>query len=60
MQDSLDGRLISKLDHLEARRKRLTRPFYGTGAKEGDLWKTEDYFEKTGGAELRRAAREIF
>ena len=35
-----------RLDHQEARRRRLTRPSYGTEAKEGEFWRTEDYFEK--------------
>ena len=34
-----------RLDHQEARRRRLTRPSYGAEAKEGEFWKTEDYFE---------------
>lgn len=42
----LDGRLFLRLDHQEARRRRLTRPNYGAEAQEGDFWKTEDYFEK--------------
>ena len=41
----LDGRLFVRLDHQEARRRRLTRPSYGAEAKEGEFWKTEDYFE---------------
>jgi nicotinamide/nicotinate riboside kinase len=42
----LDGRLFVRLDHQEARRRRLTRPNYGAEAKKGEFWKTEDYFEK--------------
>ena len=42
----LDGKLFVRLDHQEARRRRLTRPSYGAEAKEGEFWKTEDYFEK--------------
>lgn len=42
----LDGRLFLRLDHQEAKRRRLTRSNYGTEAKEGEFWKTEDYFEK--------------
>lgn len=42
----LDGRLFVRLDHQEARRRRLTRPSYGAEAKDGEFWKTEDYFEK--------------
>ena len=42
----LDGRLFLRLDHQEAKRRRLTRPNYGAEAKEGEFWKTEDYFEK--------------
>ena len=42
----LDGKLFVRLDRREARRRRLTRPFYGAEAKEGEFWKTEDYFEK--------------
>ncbi len=42
----LDGKLFVRLDHQEAKRRRLTRPFYGAEAKEGEFWKTEDYFEK--------------
>ena len=41
----LDGKLFVRLDHQEARRRRLTRPSYGTEAAEGEFWKTEDYFE---------------
>ena len=41
----LDGKLFVRLDHQEARRRRLTRPSYGAEAKEGEFWKTEDYFE---------------
>lgn len=46
VRDRLDGRLFVRLDHQEARRRRLTRPSYGSEAKEGEFWKTEDYFEK--------------
>ena len=46
VRDRLDGGLFVRLDHQEARRRRLTRPSYGTEAKEGDFWKMEDYFEK--------------
>ena len=46
VRDRLDGRLFVRLDHQEARRRRMTRPSYGTEAKEGEFWKTEDYFEK--------------
>lgn len=42
----LNGKLFVRLDHEEARRRRLTRPSYGVEAKEGEFWKTEDYFEK--------------
>lgn len=42
----LDGKLFMRLDHQEARRRRLTRPSYGSEAQEGEFWKTEDYFEK--------------
>lgn len=42
----LDGKLFIRLNHQEAKRRRLTRPSYGTEAKEGEFWKTEDYFEK--------------
>lgn len=40
-----DGRLFLRLDHQEAKRRRLTRRNYGVEAKEGEFWKTEDYFE---------------
>lgn len=46
VQTMLDGRLFMRLDHQEARRRRLARPNYGAEAKEGEFWKTEDYFEK--------------
>lgn len=42
----LDGKPFIRLDHQEARRRRLSRPSYGAEAKEGEFWKTEDYFEK--------------
>lgn len=42
----LDGKLFIRLDHQEARRRRLTRPSYGSEAQDGEFWKTEDYFEK--------------
>ena len=41
----LDGKLFVRLDHQEARRRRLARSSYGAEAKEGEFWKTEDYFE---------------
>ncbi|KAL9617192.1 MAG: hypothetical protein Q9160_007997 [Pyrenula sp. 1 TL-2023] len=43
----LDGKLFVRLDHEEARQRRMTRPSYGVEAKEGEFWKTKDYFEKT-------------
>ena len=46
VRSRLDGRLFVRLDHKEARRRRLTRPFYGAEAKEGEFWKTDHYFEK--------------
>ena len=46
VREMLDGRLFIRLDHQEARRRRLQRPNYGAEAKEGEFWKTEDYFEK--------------
>ena len=42
----LDGKLFVRLDHKEAKHRRMTRPLYGAEAKEGEFWKTEDYFEK--------------
>lgn len=42
----LDGKLFIRLDHQEARRRRMTRPTYGSEAQDGEFWKTEDYFEK--------------
>lgn len=42
----LDGKLFIRLDHQEARRRRLTRPSYGNQAQDGEFWKTENYFEK--------------
>lgn len=42
----LDGKLFLRSDYEEARRRRLSRPSYGVEAKEGEFWKTEDYFEK--------------
>lgn len=42
----LDGKLFMRLDHQEARHRRLTRPSYGSEAQDGEFWKTEDYFEK--------------
>lgn len=46
VRERLDAKLSVRLDHAEARRRRLTRPSYGAEAKEGEFWKTEDYFEK--------------
>ena len=46
VRSRFDGKLFVRLDHQEARRRRLTRPSYGAEAKEGEFWKTEDYFEK--------------
>lgn len=46
VRNMLDGRLFVRLDYQEARRRRLTRPNYGTEAKEGEFWKTQDYFER--------------
>lgn len=43
----LDGRLFIRLDYHEAKHRRLTKPLYGDEAKEGEFWKTEDYFNKT-------------
>lgn len=42
----LDGKLFRILDHQEARRRKMTRPSYGSEAQDGEFWKTEDYFEK--------------
>lgn len=43
----LDCRLFLRLSHEEARRRRLGRPSYGVKAtKEGEFWKTEEYFEE--------------
>jgi nicotinamide/nicotinate riboside kinase len=46
IRTKLDGKLFMRLNHQKARRRRLTRPSYGAEAKEGEFWKTEDYFEK--------------
>ena len=46
IRERLDGKLFLTLHHAEAKRRRLTRPSYGPEAKEGEFWKTEDYFEK--------------
>lgn len=42
----LDGRLFVRLDHQEARPRRLKRPSYGAEVEEDEFSKTEDYFEK--------------
>lgn len=47
VQAMLDARLFLRLNHQEAKRRRLTRfNYYGAEAKKGEFWKTEDYFEK--------------
>ena len=46
MREGLNGRLFLRLYHQEVRPRRMTRPCYGTEAKEGDSWRAEDYFEK--------------
>lgn len=43
----LDAKLFVRLDHAEAKKRRFTRPGYGSAeAKQDEFWKTEDYFEK--------------
>lgn len=46
IRDRLDCRLFVRLSHKEAKHRRMTRPQYGIEAKEGEFWKTEDYFEE--------------
>lgn len=46
IREWFDARLFVRLSHGEARRRRMARPDYGGEAKEGEFWKTEDYFEK--------------
>ena len=46
VRQALDCRLFVRLDHREAKHRRMARPLYGAEAKEGEFWKTEDYFEK--------------
>lgn len=53
----LDGKLFIRLDHQEARRRRLTRPSYGSEAQDGEFWKTEDYFGKSCGGTMWSSMR---
>ncbi len=46
IRERCDVRLFVRLSRGEARRRRMKRPGYGSEAKEGEFWKTEDYFEK--------------
>ncbi len=46
IRERCDVRLFVRLSRGEARRRRMERPNYGSEAKEGEFWKTEDYFEK--------------
>ncbi|MDI1493372.1 MAG: ribosylnicotinamide kinase [Ramalina farinacea] len=46
VRDILAGRLFVRLDHQEARRRRLTKPSYGAKAKSEEFWTMETYFEK--------------
>ena len=45
IRSRLDGRLFVRLNHDEARYRRMNRPGHESNAKEGEFWKTEDYFE---------------
>ncbi|KAI9696303.1 MAG: ribosylnicotinamide kinase [Bogoriella megaspora] len=42
---TMDSKLFLRLSHEEAKRRRFARPSY-EAAKEGEFWKTEDYFEQ--------------
>lgn len=46
IRQRLDCKLFVRLDHAEAKHRRMTRSQYGSDAEEGEFWKTEDYFEK--------------
>ena len=46
VRSRLDVRLLIRLSHDEAKRRRMTRQNYGASAKPEEFWKTEDYFEK--------------
>lgn len=46
IRERFDVRLFVRLSRGEAKRRRMNRPNYGSEAKEGEFWKTEDYFEK--------------
>lgn len=46
IRERLDVRLFVRLSHGESKRRRMSRPNYGAEAKEGEFWKTEEYFEK--------------
>jgi len=46
IRERLDLKLLLRLSHDTARSRRFTRQGYGAGAKPGEFWKTEDYFEK--------------
>ncbi|KAJ5765692.1 nicotinamide riboside kinase 1 [Penicillium odoratum] len=46
IRNRLDLRLFLRLSHASAKQRRFTRPGYGSEAKSGEFWKTEDYFEK--------------
>ena len=46
IRQMLDVKLFFRLSHKVAKERRFTRQGYGPEAKEGEFWKTEDYFEK--------------
>ena len=46
VQKRIDIRLFLRLSHKTAKYRRMNRQGYGSDAKPGEFWKTEDYFEK--------------
>ena len=46
VRERIDARLFLRLSHQTARYRRMNRQGYGSEARPGESWKTEDYFEK--------------
>ena len=46
IRDRLDLCLFLRLSHATAKQRRFSRQGYGSEARPGEFWKTEDYFEK--------------
>ncbi|MCJ1242675.1 ribosylnicotinamide kinase [Varicellaria rhodocarpa] len=46
VRERIDARLFLRLSRQTARYRRINRQGYGSEARPGEFWKTEDYFEK--------------